>query len=363
MKCPCRPSLLLLLVAGWAGAALGAPRAALADGGLVVTGYWPARLQLGGNDYVLVRGMLENRGAFGVGLVTVGLKVYGVDEMTPLAEGSGQAFLDRLAPGERSPFTVAVRHCCPEDLQRYAFSLEGPEQRAAPYRELAVRLELRRTGPRGPERSAELVNLGRRPVNAPSLDVYAAYWQGDNLLDLRTANLPVLWNLVGPTGQALAPGMVYPLVVAEPEQPFDRVEYFINGTPYPAGQYPVPLGARAERLWWDGDDLLWRVLLQNCGSAPVGSAVLILDWRDAQGWVRGFARWDLDLGEGLAPGAGRWVQLRLSEAPEALLGPGERRLLPLGLAVQDREPAEYHCPVQSWHLELPALSNQREVSP
>ena len=34
----------------------------------------------------------------------------------------------------------------------------------------------------------------------------------------------------------------YPFAVAEPAEPFDRVAYFINGSPYPVGLYPVPLG-------------------------------------------------------------------------------------------------------------------------
>lgn len=364
MNGPLRRPLLSILAALWIAALAGPDEAPLrAAENLVVTGHWPSRLQLGGNDYVLVRGMMENRGAFGVGPVTVVLEAWGADPAAPLGRGSGQVFLDRVAPGERSPFTVAVRHCCPEDILRYDFVLDGPEQRAAPYRDLAVRRELRRRGANGPERTAELANLGDRVVNAPSLDVYAAYWQGENLIDLRTANLPVLWSLSGPTGQSLPPGMAYPLVVAEPDQPFDRVAYFVNGTPYPAGLYPVPLGATVQRLSWDGADLLWQVLLSNCGVAPTEALVLILDWRDAEGLVRGFARWDLELPAPLPPGAGRWVQLRLSGAPAALLGPGERRLLPLALAVQERPPPSYHCEPRTWRVWLPAAQDPQEGAP
>jgi hypothetical protein len=343
-------------------ASVGPVTAAPDQSGLEVIAYTPSRLELGGRNYVMVRGMLRNSGAFGVGQVTVDLVLWGDDPSTPLGHGSGQGFLDRLAPGEESPFTVAVQHCCPEDARRYAFTLSGPEQRERPYRSLDVRAVSSRQGQHGPERTGELHNAGDRSVNAPSLDLYAAYWRGGDLIALRTANLPVLWSLDGPVGQALPPGLAYPFAVAEPDEPFDRVDYYINGTPYPVDQHPVPLGLGGLQGRQDGVDLVWRGLLYNCGLAAVDAAIVILDWR-VDGKVRGFARWDLDLGQSLAPGASRWVSLRLSDGPAALLAPGAATFLPLALAVQDRPPPAPVCAIVPRRLVLPLLGLPQESSP
>ncbi|HQZ69909.1 MAG TPA: hypothetical protein PK826_01110 [Anaerolineae bacterium] len=352
---------LAAMLLGWQPA-FGVAMAAPAQGGLEVTAYTPSRLELGGNVYILVRGMLRNGGSFGLGQVTVDLMLWGADPAVPLGHGIGQAFLERLAPGEESPFSVAVRHCCPDDARRYAFTLSGPEQRERPYRSLEVRAVSSRQGTRGPERTGELFNAGNLSVNAPSLDLYAAYWRGSDLIDLRTANLPVLWSLGGPVGQALPPGLAYPFAVAEPAEPFDRVAYFINGSPYPVGLYPVPLGLGGLDGRPDGTDLVWRGLLTNCGLAAVDGAIIILDWRE-DGKVRGFARWDLDLGSALPPGGGRWVSLRLSDGPPALLEPGAATFLPLALAVQEQPPPAYVCAIAPQRLSLPLLGFPQESLP
>lgn len=363
MRWPSVP-MLLLAVALLAGSPAVPPAtAAPAQSGLEVLGYTPSTVELGGNTYVMVRGMLRNRGAFGVGQVTVNLTLWGEDPTSPLGLGSGQGFLDRLAPGEESPFTVAVRHCCLEDARRYAFVLSAPERREHPYRALEVRHVTSRQGRQGPERTGELVNAGDLSVNAPSLDLYAAYWRGEDLIALHTANLPVLWSLGGDVGQALPPGLAYPFVIAEPVEPFDRVAYFINGTTYPLGSFPVPLGWGGLEGRRDGTDIVWRGVLRNCGLEATAAAILILDWRTADGSVRGFARWDLDLGTVLAPGAGRWIALRLGDAPTALLETGSVAFLPLALAVQDQAPSVYLCSVPLRRLALPLLGFPQEPTP
>lgn len=363
MRWPLAPILpLAAALLGWQLAGEAA-LAAADQSGLEVLSYTPSAMELGGNTYVMVRGMLRNGGSFGVGTVTVSLTLWGDDPASPLGLGSGQGFLDRLAPGEEGPFTVAVRHCCLEDARRFDFALSAPEQRERPYRALETRHVASRQGRQGPERTGELFNAGDLSVNAPSLDLYAAYWRGADLVALHAANLPVLWSLGGAVGQALPPGLAYPFVLAEPAEPFDRVAYFVNGTPYPAGSYPVPLGWGGLDGRQDGADLVWRGILRNCGREPTNAAIVILDWRAAERQVRGFARWDLDLGLPLAPGAGRWIALRLGDAPPALLEPGAVSFLPLALAVQDQAPPAYLCSVSPWRLTLPLLGLPQEPTP
>lgn len=140
---------------------------------------------------------------------------------------------------------MAVRHCCPDDARRYDFTLSGPEQRERPYRSLEVRAVSSRQGTRGPERTGELFNAGNLSVNAPSLDLYAAYWRGSDLIDLRTANLPVLWSLGGPVGQALPPDSPIPSLSPSQLSPS-------TGSPTSSTARPIRSGSTLFLWAWAG---------------------------------------------------------------------------------------------------------------
>lgn len=364
-----------LTCAGWGGRAPGARRrillASIAMLLCLAFTSWPARAQprgpevrvvtfsassgeLAGRPYVFVRGLLENRGPGPATRIQIALQTFGQDPDRPLAVSGSISWLDSLDSGERGPFSIAINHCCPEDLLDYRFSVAAEPAAERPYRALAFENLARFDAARPPEITGELRNRGDAYLNAPSVDVYAGFWAGDAMVALTTARMPILYGLEGPTGQSLAPGMAYPWQLRLPDVAFDRYELWANATAYPNGVYPVPLGFDGGPARREGQDLLVGGTLWNCGTESAGDVLLLLVGRDAEGRIRDFTLLELLTDEPLAPGSRGRLEARWPNSP-ATIDEGRVDLIPLALDTQLRRPAALPCAPPRGRVYLPWL--------
>ena len=321
---------------------------------LRVIAYTPLLGELAGKPYIFVRGMLENRGPGAATRIQIALQAFGEDPDRPLAVSGSISWLDSLDSGERGPFSIAVNHCCPEEIREYRFSVTAERAAERPYRALAFENLARFDEAEPPEITGELRNLGDAFLNAPSVDVYAGFWAGDALVALTTARMPILYGLEGPTGQSLAPGMAYPWQLRLPELAFDRYELWANATAYPDGVYPVPLGFEAGRPRREGEDLVVGGMLSHCGSEPAKDVLLLLVGRDAERRVLDFRLLELLSEAPIEPGERGRLEARWPKAP-AGIDPAQLDLLPLALDTQSRRPAALPCAPPAARLYLPAL--------
>jgi hypothetical protein len=332
------------------------PRSVLAQGPRVeVLSYTPRLGILGGQPYVFVRGMLQNRGPGVAHDIQIALQVFGSDPVTPIGVGGGVSWLDSLDAGESGPFSLAIRHCCPEDFLEYAFAIDVGRAGRRPYRQLSFEQVTRWDADAPPRLTGWIRNRGDAFLNAPSVDIYASFWSGEEMVALETARLPILYSLEGPTGQSLPPGAAYPWSMQLPEADFDRYELWHNGDPYPEGSFPVPLGYLPDRQRREGSDIVLEGSLRHCGREAVTVALLMLVGRDGQGRVLDFKLLQLITDEAIPPGSLGRLVARWPDAP-ADLDPAEVTLLPLALDVQDQRPASFPCAPPVAGVYLPMLA-------
>jgi hypothetical protein len=324
--------LLALAAAGPAGAQ---------GGGVEVVAQTPGRAQLGGQTYVVVRGLLANRGPVTAADIEVTLRLRrspGGEQLAP--PGIGLSWLDPLLPGETSPFAVLVRYCCPDDVGAHDLSLGWRGGATAPYRGLRASAQALRETPAGPRLFGSAVNGGEGFVEASTVRVYAGFWSGADLVDARAVLVPAVFD-DGPGGMALGPGQSLPWSTTIPTGAYDRVELWARSEPYPAGVFPVPLGVTetAVRPAPDGVTVVGRV--RNCGLEAAPDLYALLVARDATGAPLQFLGQPLT-GVDLAPGAARAVALSWPGAVAASR-PATVTLEAFALAQQLERPAAYPC--------------------
>lgn len=309
---------------------------------VVVQSYTPSVLDLGGRRYVLVQGMLINRGPGPAQEIHVSLTARRSPGGEILGEGGGMSWLDVLNGGESGPFSVAVPHCCPEDIGAYDFTVNVEPAPADRYLDLAVTGMVEREVNGGPWIYGDLVNTGDAFLNATATDVYMGFWKGEDLVKLETARTPILHSLEGPTGQSQPPGWRYPWAIQVPALAFDRTQVWAYAERYPPNIYPVPLGAQGVVAARDGADIRVAATVMSCGTERTEGMLIMVVARDAEDRVLEFGLAQPPLASPLAPGDRRPVSLVWPNA-RAEIDPAGVTLWPLSLDTQGERPGAIPC--------------------
>jgi hypothetical protein len=309
---------------------------------VVVERYTPSVLDLGGRRYVMVQGMLINRGPGPAQDIHVSLVARRSPGGEILGEGGGMSWLDVLNGGESGPFSVAVPHCCPEDIGAYDFTVTVQPAPADRYLDLAVTGMVEREVNGGRWIYGDLVNTGDAFLNATATDVYMGFWDGEDLVKLDTARMPILHSLEGPTGQSHPPGWRYPWAMQVPTVKFDRTEVWTYAERYPPDVYPVPLGAQGVVAARDGADIRVTATVTSCGTERVGGLLIMVVARDAEDRVVEFGLAQPALASPLAPGDRRPVSLVWPNI-RAEIDPAGVTLWPLALDTQGERPGAIPC--------------------
>ncbi len=319
-----------------------------------ILSFAPRLEKLAGQDYIFVRGLLINRGPGPAAGIQVDLRAFGEDPDSPIAQGGGVSMLDGLDSGASGPFSVALRYCCPDEVRDYRFSVQARAAAEPPYRALQVENVHQIEEAEGPVISGELLNGGQAVLLAPSIDVHAGFFSGQDLVALRTARMPIHYNASEPTGQSHPPGLRYPWQIALPDLDYDRYELWTNGDAYPDGLFPVPLGFDVRSRRRDGADILVSGWLRHCGQQDSEAALLMLSGKDDRGRVRDLRLLALVAQDAIPPGDRGWLEARWPDASPAV-DLGRVELTPLSLSVQARRPAALPCAPMS-HLGLLPLA-------
>lgn len=252
-------------------------------GGVEVVAYTPDRVVLGGQPYVIVRGILANRGPVVAADIQVTLRLRrgpGGELLAP--PGNGLSWLGPLAPGQEGLFSAVVRYCCPEDVGEYELTLGWRGGATAPYRGLVATPQAMRDSPAGPRLFGTVENAGGRAVDASTVRVYAGFWSGAQLVDARAVLVPAVFD-DGPGGMALGRGQSLPWSTTVPDRAYDRVEMWAASEPYPEGAYPVPLGASDVRVRPAALGVIVTGRVRNCGTRDVADVYALLVARDEAG--------------------------------------------------------------------------------
>lgn len=279
-----------------------APLRAPAAPVIEVVGFTPAEVELGGQRSVTVRGMLVNRGPGPARAIHVSLTARRTPGGEIVGTGGGVSWLDALDEGESGPFSVGVRFCCLPDIGAYDLTTSAAAAPAPRYRDLAVDGLHEQTVDGEGRIYGHLRNTGAAYLNASATDVYAGFWQGEDLVELQTARLPVFYTPDAPTGQSHPPGVAYPWAIAFPDVPFDRYQVWTFAAPFPTGVFPVPLAAEAVTAHRDVEGIVVRGELRSCGAVAVALVVIVVEARDGDGRLLEFGRAVLSLDDALDPG-------------------------------------------------------------
>jgi hypothetical protein len=313
--------------------------------------------QIGERNYVFARGLLRNEGPGPATNIQIKMTLWGEDPSLPLGVGGGHGWLDDLDVDESGPFSVAVSHCCLEDIEEAAFEISADAALLAPYRALRVE-DVRDEDIDGIRRLAgDLKNIGGRYVNASTVDVYAAFFDGDELVRLTTANMPIFFDVFnGAIGQSFPPEHAYPWQITLPADgpAFTRYEVWSNGNPYPAGSYPVPLGFKIGTT--SREDALIKIEgeIVHCGAEPYQAAAVVLKALGDDGRVVAFTRGEFESFVPLPPGSNTSVNIEWPNAPASIAL--DRIIVQVhAIANQSQRPLDDFCDADLIRIFLPRV--------
>ena len=335
-------------------------RPASAQSPVAVVNFTPEDRDLSGPLF-FVRGLLTNHGAGPVQDVQVHLVIRDAPGGRTLAEGNGFGLLGVMGAGETGPFTAGMRFCCARDVGAYEWTVYSKDAPADRYRSFAVEHVVTRTvasehGP-DPVIMGDLVNTGDAYMNLSDTRLDIAFWSGDRMVELNPVRFPLVFTFGG-VGQSHPPGFRYPWALSLPAKAYDRVEFWPQSTPFPAGSYPVPIGVRGAQATLDGSDIVVTAQLFNCGQVPAEDIVVVLDGRDEDDRPLAFAAGQLALNGPLQPGYEGPITVRWSN-PSAPVDPARVRMVAMAQTTQSQRPdvvpARWPCPNKRRWVWLPAL--------
>jgi len=325
---------------------------------VVVERFTPREAELAGRRYVFAQGMLANHGPGPAADIHVVLTVRRTTDGETL-KGGGTSWLDVLDAGESGPFSVPIAHCCAAELADYTFTLFSTRAPGPRYRDLAVEAPVERDVDGARWIYGDLANSGDAFLNAPTTRLFMGFWAGDDLLEIETARLPVVFDVADPVGQSHPPGWRYPWAVHVPDVSFDRTTTWTYAESYPSGVYPIPLGVEGIAAARDGPDVRVEATLTHCGTGAVENVVVVVVARDAIGRVVEFGRAQPELAAPLPPG-GRAPLVLIWPNARAEIDPARVTLWPLALETQAIRPIDIPCRPQAPQGYLPWLARNAD---
>jgi hypothetical protein len=307
---------------------------------------------------VIVRGLVKNRVDHPATWEGIRLVVSDADG-TELGIGYGHPLLPVLGPGEDGPFevrAVLLGLVEPGDVQLNLRALGG---QASADRDRSLRVEgvLSTTLSGEAALLGEVFNEGPHFLQAAETRIHVAFFEGDRLVALRAATLPVVQG-AGIEGQGHGPGESYPWLLVLPDLAFGTWRMWLQAETYPLDRFPVPLGLldpRFSELPGEEPSLRVEAELVHCGFRSVREARLVVVARSPEGRLARFAAGNLVLPGPLSPGASLPVQIDLSGV--ALSEVDGLSLRPYALASQSVRPTAWPCatPPDYARLWLPSL--------
>jgi len=340
-----------------AGGTLGPLPSTAAEPSLEVVTYTVADREIG-RLRIYVEGVVVNRGpgpATGLQMrMTSRSRSGDVLDVSP-----GTVWIDDLAEGATSPFSVSPPFCCAADIDRVAFALEASAAPGSPYDALAVEGVFTRDVSGAPFVFGELANLGDHYVSAAEQRLYVGFFAGERLLGIRAASMPINYG-AGYPGRAFPPGYRLPWSSGVPDEAYDRLETWVRVISFPPGVYAAPLGLRLESVVRDANGVLMTGLLYNCGTVPVVYAEFVVVGRDAAGRIAQFA-WTGIEGGVLQPGDSGRVQIRWRTA-RSEIDLSRVSVDAFSVELQVARPPELPCGALARRAYLPSAARAAEAT-
>ena len=244
-----------------------------------------------------VRGIVRNTGTSNASHVTIRLKIYWYEGGAEKGQGSREAFLPILRPGETSPFTVLAYYDFPSLIEYYTLEVAGFETTEEPYAPLTVASEnmfWEQNGTMYRRLWVEIQNSSTDCLKGYKTKAYVGWFEPDG--DIIELDSDLLWGVFGTSDQhspCFNPGDKAPFRSSiDMFEEFGSYQIWLKGEALDPGLYCLPLSLTVTDSYFGGywgDDFIVEGTITNNGDVLAENNQTIITYRDSNGLPVGYS--------------------------------------------------------------------------